>query len=301
MSPCSHMNKQVWCFQNLFNQDSMFFLLLLPLLVVQPYMCAPLHQHPLNIIGLWAGVCAIMYAEAQGVFFWALVWIIHGVERDFENLFLSQCQLQCLEAHQGSLSLPHDGMESTCSPYCWQMLISNYTFVFMPRGFCHGLYYISLPLIYSKLLGSAHMVPKSVGNCWDSAGLATTCNVVWLLKPDRCAGSLYTDPKLCQIKAQKSKLLWFLCSLSKKKIKIKRSFVVSWQAYIVGNMCRQVVPAPVVLDVPPLNLQGVGSKTCSSERACHLHVLTAVCCDVMWDLGEESCNREEENLTKNWQ
>lgn len=68
MSPWSNMNKQIWCFQNLFNQDSMFFLLL-PLLVVQPYMCARLHQHPLHISRLWAGVCVIMYAEAQGYSF----------------------------------------------------------------------------------------------------------------------------------------------------------------------------------------------------------------------------------------
>lgn len=34
---------------------------------------------------------------------------MHGAERDFENLFLSQHQLWCLEAQQGSSSPPMMG------------------------------------------------------------------------------------------------------------------------------------------------------------------------------------------------
>lgn len=49
------------------------------------------------------------------------------------------------------------------------------------------------------------------------------------------------------------------------------------------------MPASVVLDVPPLDLQGVGRRPRPTEGACHLYILTAFCCDVMRHLCKESC------------
>lgn len=63
-------------------------------------------------------------------------------------------------------------------------------------------------------------------------------------------------------------------------------------AYIVGQMCRLVLP--VVLDVPPLDLQRAGGRTRPTEGARHLHILTAVCYDVLWDFCEDRWKTKEE-------
>lgn len=66
-------------------------------LSVHAYMCQfkCVYEHKLystKHVILWAGECVNVYAEAE-VFFWAYEWIMHGADRVFENLFLSQCQL----------------------------------------------------------------------------------------------------------------------------------------------------------------------------------------------------------------
>lgn len=65
--------------------------------------------------------------------------------------------------------------------------------------------------------------------------------------------------------------------------------VLLWLTYFVGRPGLSVHPVHVVPDVPPLDLQRVWGCSCSSEGACHLHVLAPVCRHIVRDLREHSC------------
>lgn len=54
------------------------------------------------------------------------------------------------------------------------------------------------------------------------------------------------------------------------------------------------MPLSIVLDIPPLDLQGVGRRARPTEGTGHLYILTTVCRDVVWDLCKQCCNRETE-------
>lgn len=58
------------------------------------------------------------------------------------------------------------------------------------------------------------------------------------------------------------------------------------------------MPLSMVLDVPPLDLQGVGGRARPTEGTGHLYILTAMCRDVMWDLCKQCCNREREMVLR---
>lgn len=62
-------------------------------------------------------------------------------------------------------------------------------------------------------------------------------------------------------------------------------------AYIISDERRLLLPVSVVLDVPPLDLQGVGGRARPAEGTRHLYVLAAPCRDVVRHLCEERCAR----------
>ena len=65
-------------------------------------------------------------------------------------------------------------------------------------------------------------------------------------------------------------------------------------AYIISDLGRLLLPVSVVLDVPPLDLQGVGGRARPTEGTSHLYILPALRRDVVRYLCEESCNRKKE-------
>lgn len=64
-------------------------------------------------------------------------------------------------------------------------------------------------------------------------------------------------------------------------------------AYVISDLRRRLLPVLVVLDVPPLDLQGGGGAR-PTERTRHLHIVAAPCCDVAWHLCKESWKRSKE-------
>lgn len=70
------------------------------------------------------------------------------------------------------------------------------------------------------------------------------------------------------------------------------SQLFSLTAYIISDLWRLLLPVLVVLDVPPLDLQGGGGAR-PAEGTRHLHILAAPCCDVAWHLGKESWKRRK--------
>lgn len=64
-------------------------------------------------------------------------------------------------------------------------------------------------------------------------------------------------------------------------------------AYIISDERRLLLPVSVVLDVPPLDLQGVGGRARPTEGTRHLYVLAAPRRDVMRHLCEERCARNK--------
>lgn len=55
-------------------------------------------------------------------------------------------------------------------------------------------------------------------------------------------------------------------------------------AYIICDLRRLLFPVSPVLDVPPLDLQGVGGRARPTEGTSHLYILPALRGDVMWQL-----------------
>ena len=72
----------------------------------------------------------------------------------------------------------------------------------------------------------------------------------------------------------------------------KQENLFSLTAYVISDLGRLLLPVPVVLDVPPLDLQGVGGRACPAEGTSHLYILPALRCDVVWNLCKESCRRK---------
>lgn len=67
----------------------------------------------------------------------------------------------------------------------------------------------------------------------------------------------------------------------------------SLATYIISYLGRLLLPVSVVLDVPPLDLQGVGGRARPTEGTSHLYILTALGRDVVWHLCKESCKRKK--------
>lgn len=64
--------------------------------------------------------------------------------------------------------------------------------------------------------------------------------------------------------------------------------------YLVGSPRLFVRPVPVVADVPPLDLKGVGGGATAAEGTRHLHVLACLCRHVVGGLSEEGCGGQSE-------
>lgn len=69
-------------------------------------------------------------------------------------------------------------------------------------------------------------------------------------------------------------------------------------AYLISDPGRLLLPVSVVLNVPPLDLKGVGGRARSAKGAGHLYILTALRRDVMRHLCEESWRRERNKVEK---
>ncbi len=83
-----------------------------------------------------------------------------------------------------------------------------------------------------------------------------------------------------------------------ESLQYKKS-LFSLVAYIISNLGRLLLPVSVVLDVPPLDLQGVGWRARPTEGASHLYILTALGRDVVWHLCKESCKRKNKKFREN--
>lgn len=77
------------------------------------------------------------------------VWIMHKADRFWKSISFS-VPIIVSRGTTGEPEFPQDGTVNLFSQ-CWQMLISNYPFVSVPKGFCHSSFCISLCMIYSNL------------------------------------------------------------------------------------------------------------------------------------------------------
>lgn len=132
-----------WTFPKPFHQDSTFFFFL--------FRHANTNMHSTSP-SIWAGLCVcvcvwwggglLCMQKHRGILLGIAMNYAWSGERFWKSISFS-VPIIVSRGTPGESEPPPwwDGVN--LFPYCWQMLISNYTFVFLPQGSCHDLYCIS--------------------------------------------------------------------------------------------------------------------------------------------------------------